>query len=206
MATADLYLDKIDFMKYLPEGCGEDCGYPSCREFLDALQKDGQAVRNCTFIQRNQAYAFEAVGIIKDLWPQVPLLTHPRPCAPGLIALNQPDERSIVLVTGNNRFTQDVLLTVLGTTLCPFYVLFTDTDGNTVDMAMIYRTFTAERIARALQISGIRGKNLAKQMVIPGLAAALQEEIGKATGWNVSVGPECAAELPLYFSGIWVPP
>lgn len=193
-------------MKYLPEGCREDCGYSSCKEFLDTLQKDNHALRKCHFIQRNQAYAFEAVGMIKDLWPQVPLLTHPRPGPTGLVGLNQPDEKSMVLITGNNKFTQDVLLTVLGTTLCPFYVLFTDTDGNTIDMAMIYRTFTVERITSALQISGIGEKTSAKQMVIPGLAAALQEDIRKGTGWTVRIGPECAAELPLYFSEIWVRP
>jgi CO dehydrogenase/acetyl-CoA synthase gamma subunit (corrinoid Fe-S protein) len=193
-------------MKYLPEGCREDCGYSSCKEFLDALQKDNHAPYGCPFIRRNQAYAFEAVGTIKNLWPRVPLLTHPRPGPTGLVELNQPDEKSIVLITGNNQFTQDVLLTVIGTTLCPFYVLFTDTDGNTIDMAMIYKTFTAERITRAIQMSGIGEKNLTKQMIIPGLAAQIQEDIRKGTGWTVRVGPECAAELPLYFSEIWIPP
>ncbi|MDQ7787214.1 MAG: hypothetical protein RDU01_06360 [Thermodesulfovibrionales bacterium] len=206
MATADLYLDKIDFMKYLPEGCSGECGYSSCKEFLDALQKDNRALDECIFLKRNHAYAFEAVGMIKDLWPQVPLLTHPRPGPTGLVELNQPDAQSMVLITGNNKFTQDVLLTVLGTTLCPFYVVFTDTDGNTIDMAMIYKTFTAARITRAIQISGLGEKNLTKLMVIPGLAAEIQEDIRKETGWTVRVGPECAAELPLYFSEIWIPP
>jgi CO dehydrogenase/acetyl-CoA synthase gamma subunit (corrinoid Fe-S protein) len=206
LATADLYLDKIDFMKYLPEGCREDCGYSSCKEFLDTLQKDNHALHKCPFIRRNQTYAFEAVGMIKDLWPQVPLLTHPRPGPTGLVELNQPDEKAIVLITGNNKFTQDVLLTVLGTTLCPFYVVFTDTDGNTIDMAMIYKTFTAERISSAIQISGIGQKLFTKLMIIPGLAAQLQEDIRKETRWTVRVGPECAAELPLYFSEIWIPP
>ncbi|MFZ5906201.1 MAG: hypothetical protein ACOYVJ_02170 [Nitrospirota bacterium] len=206
MATADLYLDTINFMKYLPEGCRKDCGYPSCREFFDTLQKDNLLIRTCPFITTNQEYAFRAVSLIKELWPQVPLIMYPRPGPAGLVELNQPDEQSIVLVSGNNIFTQEVLLTVLGTTRCPFYVLFIDTDGNTIDMAMIYRTLTAERISNGLHLSGIQEKTAAKQMVIPGLAAPLREDIRMATGWDVRIGPECAAELPLYFSEIWIPP
>lgn len=144
--------------------------------------------------------------MIKDLWPQVPLLTHPRPGTTGLVELNQPDEKAIVLITGNNKFTQDVLLTVLGTTLCPFYVVFTDTDGNTIDMAMIFRTFTAERIFNAIQTSGISKKIKTNEMIIPGLASSLLDDIIKITGYKVIVGPECAAELPLFLSEIWTPP
>jgi CO dehydrogenase/acetyl-CoA synthase gamma subunit (corrinoid Fe-S protein) len=193
-------------MKYLPEGCRQDCGYATCKEFLDTLHKDNQPIDKCPFIKTNQAYAFKAVSMIQDLWPQIPLLTHPRPGPTGLVELNQPDEKSMVLITGNNTFTQDVLLTVLGTTVCPFFVVFVDTDGNTIDMAVIYKTFTAKRISEAIQISGIREKITIKQMVIPGLAGSLREDISRSTGWDVRVGPECAAELPLYFSEIWIPP
>jgi CO dehydrogenase/acetyl-CoA synthase gamma subunit (corrinoid Fe-S protein) len=120
--------------------------------------------------------------------------------------LNDPSPDSLVLISGNNEYTEQVLMAVLGTTVCPFFVLFADTDGNTVDMAMIYQTLTAERIRDSLIQSGLGEKSTGKVLVIPGLAVSLKADIEALTGWTVSVGPVCAAELPLFLSEIWVPP
>jgi len=136
----------------------------------------------------------------------VPLLTHPRPGFSGIVELNEPGPASPVLVSGNNEYTEQVLMTVLGTTVCPFFALFVNTDGNTVDMAMIYKTLTAGRISSALKETGLEEKVTAKELIIPGLAASLKNDIEKSTGWSVRVGPVCAAELPLFLSEIWIPP
>ena len=161
---------------------------------------------DCLLIKQNEKYALESLNRIKDAWPRVPLLTHPRPSYTGLMELNNPDGDSIVLVTGNNEFTEQILLTVLETTACPFYVIFVDTCGNTIDMSMVYQTFTAEGIRQAIYSSGLEKRSAGKEMIIPGLAHSLREQIEKLTRWNVRVGPECAAELPLYLSELWIPP
>ena len=206
MSTADLYIDKIDFQRYLKENDCIQCVYPSCDEFINAMKRGETTPDRCSFIRLNKAYAFDAVRIIGELWPDVPLLTHPMPASTGLVELNQPDDRSLVLVSGNNEFTEQVLLTVLSTTICPFYLLFVDTDGNTVDMSMVYKTLTADRIYNSLTKTGMENKVIAKDIIIPGLASSLKNEIETLTGWNVRVGPVCAAELPLFLSEIWIPP
>lgn len=206
MHKADLYLDKIDFRKYLDNSNCSQCGFISCDAFIEALTKKEISTQACPFVERNKSYAFEAVKQIAELWPEVPLLMHPRPGQRGLVEINQPDESSLVLISGNNEYTEQVLLTVLGTTQCPFHVIFVDTGGNSVDMSMIYKTLTAEGICKALQASGFREKRLAKELIIPGLAGSLRREIEELTGWSVTVGPLCAAELPLFLSEIWMPP
>ena len=206
MASADLYLDTINYLAYLDRTDCAECGFSSCEEFIDALKKGKKIPGDCSSIRANEAYAFDAVEKIKDLWPEVPLLVHPRPSHIGLIELNGPYAESLVLLSGNNDYTEQVLLTVLGTTMAPFFVLFIDTDGNTVDMSMIYKTFTAERVKEAFQETGIGDKARRKEVIIPGLAAPLQKDIEALTGWHVRVGPVCAAELPLFLSALWVPP
>jgi CO dehydrogenase/acetyl-CoA synthase gamma subunit (corrinoid Fe-S protein) len=206
VSLSDLYLDKINFHRYIHHSGCMQCGFPSCDAFIDALRAGTSRPRDCTFISRNKVYALDAIQKIKELWPDVPLLTHPRPSFTGLVELNKPDRESLVLLSGNNEYTEQVLLTVLGTTLCPFSVLFVDTDGNTVDMAMIYHTLTAERIQKAIITSGVEAKVNTREMIIPGLAGQLKEEIEILTGWQVRVGPVCAAELPLFLSDIWIPP
>ncbi len=206
MASADLYLDRIDFLRYLDQTDCDQCGFPSCEAFVEALRIGTKKPQDCSFISRNKTYALEAVQRISDLWPDVPLLTHPRPSFVGLIELNKPNPNSLVLISGNNEYTEHVLMTVLSTTGCPFFVIFSDTDGNTIDMATIYHIMTAERVYKALKETKIEEKVGKREMVIPGLASSLKEDIEKLTGWNVRVGPVCAAELPLFLSELWIPP
>jgi CO dehydrogenase/acetyl-CoA synthase gamma subunit (corrinoid Fe-S protein) len=206
VASADLYLDTINFLKYLDKQDCSQCGFDSCEEFIEALRKGQKLSSDCSSISANAAYAFVAVQNIKELWPEVPLLIHPRPSNIGLFELNNPNADSLVLISGNNEFTEQVLLTVLGTTMGPFFVLFIDTDGHTVDMSMIFQTFTAARVSQAFQEARLEEKVSRKEVIIPGLAVSLKEDIETETGWHVRVGPVCAAELPLFLSEIWVPP
>ena len=206
MSSADLYIDKIDFHRYLNQQECAECAFPSCDDFISAMKRGEATPDECSFIRLNKAYAFEAVKKIEETWPDVPLLTHPRPAVTGLFEFNQPDDRSLVLISGNNEFTEEVVLTVLGTTICPFYVLFVDTDGNTVDMAMVYKTLTAERIQNALKINDMGKKVATREILLPGLASAIKRDTETLTGWKVRVGPVCLAELPLFLSDIWVPP
>jgi CO dehydrogenase/acetyl-CoA synthase gamma subunit (corrinoid Fe-S protein) len=205
LSNADLYINKIDFSRYLNQNDCDRCGFSSCDSFIDAIKRGEKLPQECSFIGRNKAYAFEAVRKIGESWPEVPLLTHPRPAFTGLVELNQPDERSLMLISGNNEYTEQVLLTVLGTTVCPFYVLFVDTDGNTVDMAMIYKTLTAERIRNALKINDLEEKVTTREILLPGLASSIKSETETLTGWKVGLGPVCAAELPLFLADIWIP-
>lgn len=206
MPSADLYLDRIDFSQYISDSACRACGYASCADFLASIRHGEARARECVFVQRNRIHAIEAIDRITALWPEVPLLLHPRPGHTGLLELNNPHRDSIVLLTGNNEYTQQVLLTVLGTTLCPFFVLCVDTDGNSVDMAMVYGTLNAERIAQAIDETEMSRRVAIREMIIPGLAEPLGEEIVRMTGWRVRVGPVCAAELPLFLSDVWVSP
>jgi len=206
LTSADLYADRIDFLKYFSRPDCVKCGFPSCEAFVGAIKKGEKRPADCPFINENKTYALEAIGKIEDSWPEVPLLTYPRPSFVGLIELNEPKPESLVLISGNNEYTELVLMTVLETTVCPFFVLFVDTDGNTVDMAMIYQTLTAEKIHKELKEAGLEKKVISREILIPGLAAPLKKEIEELTGWSVRVGPVCAAELPLFLSEIWVPP
>jgi len=205
VASADVYFDKIDFLRYLKKTDCVQCGIESCEEFINALRKKVKKPRDCPFLNKNEVYAFEVALKAKDLLPEVPLITHPRPSLAGLVELNNPHPDSLVLISGNNEYTEQFILTMLGTTTGAFFVIFTDTDGNTVDMAMIYQTLTAERIYKALKETAIEEKTKKKEMIIPGFASSLKGEIERLTGWQVQVGPICVAELPLFFSDIWTP-
>ncbi len=206
MVSADLYLEKVNFLKYLNQTDCMQCGINSCEEFINALRKGIKKPENCPFLSKSEAYAFEVALKAKDLWPEVPLLTHPRPSLTDLVEINNPNSESPVFISGNNDYTEQVFMTILGTTISSFFVLFVDTNGDTVDMAMIYQTLTAERIYKSLKETDIEKKTSKRELIVPGLASSLKEDIEKLTGWQVKIGPICAAELPLFLSEIWIPP
>jgi CO dehydrogenase/acetyl-CoA synthase gamma subunit (corrinoid Fe-S protein) len=135
--------------------------------------------------------------------PAVPAITTPRPVPPELAELNDPSQGDPVLVTGNSVFTQEVLLAVLAATASPFFVLFTDTRGDTLDMAVILGSFTADRVKRSFEAERLAERARGSTLVLPGLAAGSKDEVAAATGRPVEVGPVCAAELPLYFGERW---
>jgi len=134
-----------------------------------------------------------------EILPEVEVLQLPNPGPTGLTPINRPEEDSPILVSGNSRLTIEVLSAVLSTTLSPFWYLVVDTDGHTVDMAMVYEVLTAERVVQGLireKTSQVAPKSA---LFLPGLAAPIRDNLAEQSGRSVTVGPVCAAELPLFF-------
>ena len=199
---ADLYVDTIGYEGYLgAEECVR-CGAESCAALVEKLRSGGAYALLDGFDLVTKRAVKTTVAIEHNL-PSVPSITVPRPVRPELVELNEPGPGDPVLVTGNSLFTQEVLLAVLSTTVRPFFVLFADTRGDTLDMAVILESFTARRLAYSVESESLGDRAGGSPLVLPGLARELRDEIATATGFSVEVGPVCAAELPLYFGDRW---
>ena len=206
MLKVNLYIDEIDFRKYLPgTDCGE-CGLSDCKDFLENMRAGSIGPESCPFLSPNMVYAFGVALNAEQTLPEMELMQLPVPAKSGLVEFNTPDRRAPLLISGNSELTQLALSSILATTIKPFYALFVDTLGNTIDMAMIYGAFTEVRIRDMIVKSGINDMVDHREMVIPGFAGSLNEEIERLTGWRVNVGPVCCGELPLYFGEEWVVP
>lgn len=200
---ADLYLDRIDLDRYADVVMCRVCQVDSLEELLDRLRSGRLTGGRCPHWPRARVEAFRTAVNAGEILPVIPSLDIPRPIEPGVLDLNGPRADSPVLVTGNSRFTQEVLLAVLSTTTVPMWMVFVDTGGHTVDMALIFETFTPEGIARALQIGDTQAHAFAGRIILPGLAGALAAPVSEILGRPVEVGPVCAAELPLFFAAYW---
>ncbi len=117
-----------------------------------------------------------------------------------------PGPEAPLLVSGNSEFTLTVLSGLLALTISPFYLLLVDTRGDTADMAMIYRSFTPQRLDQALEAHRLAQRLRQRRLIIPGVLAPLKEELAAYTGWTIRPGPICAAELPLFLGDQWQPP
>lgn len=206
MIAADLYLNKIDFLEYLPKTDCSECGEASCAAFVKQMKNGIRMPENCPFLKSNQVRAFYLAMTAGQFLPQVPALELPRPAPEGLTEMNQANDRSLLIVSGNSEFTQDVLTSMMAYTLSPFRLLFVDCRGDTVDMAMIYQSLQVEKITALLKKSKLDQAQARREMILPGFASSLQEPLARQTGWKVRVGPICIAELPLFLGADWEVP
>ena len=207
MLEANLYVDRINLAPYLtPEECrglggGDGAGVAA------RLQAGSLKPEDCLTLTPQKRYALSLAVRAREILPPVQSLELPRPVLPELFEINEPGPDAPVLVTGNSEFTLTVVTGLLALTVSPFYLLLVDTRGDTVDMSMIYRSFTPKRLDQGLETHRLAAKVSRRQLIIPGVVGPLKEELAAYTGWDIRVGPICVAELPLFLGDAqWLPP
>jgi len=198
MLHADLYEKEISLDAYLsPRDC-RACGFQNRDEFLEKLRSGQLRPRSCQ-LSKARFLGLSWAARPEDILPPTEVLQLPSPGPFGLYPMNDPGPDSSVLVSANSELTIAVLSAVLATTVSPFWYLVIDADGHTVDMALVYKVMSAERIVKAFEREGMKQKAPESTIYLPGLAAPLCEEVAGRTGRPVVAGPVCAAELPLFF-------
>ncbi len=206
MLNANLYLDRIDLARYLtPEevrGSGARDAGDLAAKLLDGTLK----LTDCPFFGPTKRYALSLALRATEVLPPVQSLELPRPVPPDLFELNEPDPSAPLIVTGNSEFTLTVMTGILATTISPFYLLLVDCRGDTVDMSMIYRSFTPQRLDQSLEAHKLASRLAHRRLILPGILSPMKEELAAYTGWEIKVGPICAAELPLFLGEAWQPP
>lgn len=103
--------------------------------------------------------------------PEIEITQYPVTDILGLHEINQVGPESPIRATGNAFSTQDVLMAILSTTTAPFYLLFVDCLGHTVDMAMVYQTFTAETVLKAIEDTQLASRVKHRELILPGATA-----------------------------------
>jgi hypothetical protein len=199
MAEGDLYLDQVDLSRYWPENASV-----SCEDFLVQIREGKAHIEDYSFLTPRQINAFGLVLNAERYLPSVPLMTVPQPIEAELLSVNSPDEDALVIVSGNNRFSFEVLAAVWSQGFTPAYFLLVDCLGSTVDMAMVYADFTPGRLRHALKTSGLDRKVKHHRMIVPGLTSSLVSDFAEATGWEIEAGPVCAVELPHFLGNRWI--
>ncbi len=206
MLAADLYFDKIDLARYLTPAEAAAAGARDVADLAARLRSDTLKPEDCPFFPPGKRHALTVALRGKELLPPVQSLELPRPVPPDLYELNEPGPDAPLLVTGNSEFTLAVMTALLALTVSPFFLLLVDCRGDTVDMAMVYRSFTPQRLDQGLLAHKLAARLSRKRLILPGVLAPLKAELAAYTGWEIAVGPICAAELPLFLGEAWQPP
>lgn len=206
MLKANLYIDRIDLARYLTSEEVKLSGARNARDLAARLREGSLNLTDCPWFKPAKRYALSLALRAEEVLPAVQSLELPRPVNPDLFELNEPGAEAPVIVTGNSEFTLTVITGILATTISPFFLLLVDCRGDTVDMAMVYRSFTPQRLDQSLNAHRLAARLSHRRLIIPGILAPLRDELAAYTGWDIRVGPICAAELPLFLGEAWQPP
>ena len=198
MLRADLYEKSIKIDTYVSTSDCRACGFHSREEFLNKLRSGKLKPSHCK-MARMRFLSLLWAAKPDEILPEVEVLQLPNPGPTGLFPINHPKKDSPILVTGNSKLTGEVLTAVLSTTVSPFWYMVVDTDGHTVDMAMVYEALTAERVMQVLAREKADQIAPKSTLFLPGFAATIRDNLAEQSGRTVTVGPLCAAELPLFF-------
>jgi len=198
MLRADLYEKSIKIDTYVSTSDCRACGFHSREEFLNKLRSGKLKPSHCK-MARMRFLSLLWAAKPDEILPEVEVLQLPNPGPTGLFPINHPKKDSPILVTGNSKLTGEVLTAVLSTTVSPFWYMVVDTDGHTVDMAMVYEALTVERVMQVLAREKADQIAPKSTLFLPGFAATIRDNLAEQSGRTVTVGPLCAAELPLFF-------
>ena len=198
MLRANLYEKDIDIEPYVSSTDCRACGFHSRTEFIEKLRAGQLKPFHCK-MAKMRFFPLLWAARPHEILPEVEVLQLPNPVPTGLFPINRPEINSPILVSGNSKLTGEVLTAVLSTTLSPFWYLVVDTDGHTVDMAMVYEALTAERIMQALSREKVDEIAPESALFLPGFAASICDQLADQSDRQVTVGPVCAAELPIFF-------
>ena len=198
MLRADLYEKSIPINTYISSSDFKACGFHSREEFLNKL-RSGQLKPSHCRIARKRFLSLLWAAKPDEVLPEIEVLQLPNPGPTGLFPINQPQKDSPILVTGNSILTDEVLTAILSTTVSPFWYMVVDTDGHTVDMAIVYEALTAERVMQILTREKADQIAPESTLFLPGFAAMIRDNLAEQSGRPVKVGPVCAAELPIFF-------
>ena len=126
--------------------------------------------------------------------PQRPMTTEQ-----GIYPINNPDEKSPVLITSNFSLTYFIVSGEVESSRVPAWLLVLNTDGLSVLTAWAAGKFVGDVIGPFVKKCGIADKTNFKKLVIPGAAAIisgdLEEELPE---WEISIGPREGAHIPAY--------
>ena len=202
MPPADLYLLRLQWLPYLTlEEC-QAAGAVNCEDFLGRLQNRSLNLKDASGLSPQKRYALQLALQGAELVPPVEALPLPQPTRAGLHEINAPGPQAPVMVSGNSEITLTVLSSVLATTVSPFYLLLVDTFGDTLDMALIYERFTPAKVAAALAEAHLAQKVQHRTLVIPGLAAALNQSLAAGYRLGSSGGTNLCPGIAALFWGL----
>lgn len=117
---------------------------------------------------------------------------------PGIYAVGNPEENSIVLVSANYKLSFDTLRKEL--TGLDAWILVLDTKGINVWCAAGKGTFGTDELVHRIEVTGLKEIVSHRKLIVPQLGApgVSAHEVKRRSGFSVIYGPVRASDIPAF--------
>jgi acetyl-CoA decarbonylase/synthase complex subunit gamma len=123
---------------------------------------------------------------------------------PGIYEINNPKPGDPLMITTNFSITYFSVANEIESSGIRGWLLVADAEGMSVLTAWAAGKFDAERIAKSVNSTGVGEKLSHQRIIIPGHVAVLMGELEEELpGWEISVGPREAVDLPNFLKMQW---
>lgn len=185
-----------ELAEFLPStDCGK-CGFPSCIAFGEALLGKRISPQKCPELDEEFQNLLALITELKTDPIPYNIMMEQHPCT--LLEINQPDEKSPLLITSNFHETVRIMKEILECTSTRAFLLPTFTHGYSVDNAVHERMFKAVEVLKALKENSVEQRIERPVIIIPGLAESERNSIRQMTRYSVLVGPVSGFLAPLF--------
>lgn len=128
--------------------------------------------------------------------PQRPMQAEPR-----IYEINNPGPDAPIFLTTNFSLTYFIVASEIEGGKTPAYLGVVESEGLSVLTAWAAGKFVPERIAKFVKDSGIGDQVSHREVIIPGAVAQISGELAEELdGWNVTVGPYEAGDIPAFLN------
>jgi len=170
----------------------------------------GDAMLEATYAAADVA-TYGGIIVLTDAepWEMLPLLVlrqniytdpqRPMQAEPKVYAINNPGPDAPFFITTNFSLTYFIVSSEIEGGRMPAYLGVVESEGLSVLTAWAAGKFVPERIAKFVNDSGISETISHREIIIPGAVAQISGELAEELeGWNVTVGPYEAADIPVF--------
>lgn len=168
----------------------------------EALEAATYVVKYASIVLVNGLKTWEMLALLtlrQNIYtdPQKPLQIEPKVYSFGKVT-----EKSPVMVTTNFSLSFYTVAGEVEASKVPSYILSVDTEGQSVLTAWASEKFTPEKVAAAMNKSGLGSMVSHKQIIIPGYVAVMSGDLEEQSGWKVVVGPKEASGIPSFLKNL----
>ena len=171
---------------------------------------DGDPLLEATYAAADVA-TYGSIIVLSDAeaWQMLPLLVlrqniytdpqRPMQAEAKVYAINNPGPDAPFFITTNFSLTYFIVSSEIEGGRMPAYLGVVESEGLSVLTAWAAGKFVPERIAKFVNDSNIAEDLSHREVIIPGAVAQISGELAEELdGWNVTVGPYEAADIPVF--------
>ncbi len=200
----DLYNDLIAVRRLAINKSFREVGYPTM-----TIIEGGDAIEN-TLEAATLLVKYSSMLVMRDYSPEtiLPMVTvrlniytdpqKPIQVKPAIYNVGDPGPDSPFMITSNFSLTYFSVEGDVDKSKVASRILVIDTEGLSVLTAFAAGKMEPDKIAEAIEASGIADMVNHKKLIIPGMIARASGKLADLSGWEIIVGPRESSGIPKF--------